>query len=499
MPLAADVETDLAVLDAPGVAGPASATRVSFSSLAQVTRQSAVNMIGGVVSQGLKFLVVIYVARRFSTAEFGLFAFAWSIQAFMFVTSHFGLPTYGTREIARSGRIPARLLADVAVGRAGLALAGTLVAIGLLLAVPRVSQAELFLVATFGLSNVAQAFLFDWVFQGLQRLESSAAINILWQALWLVFTWLGVRLGGDVRTVGVALLLATVLASLAGYLWLRWTSGVESYERVSGLFRDSWTTLNSGAALGIGTVLINVLVWTDTITVRLLRGEEAVGIYAAGNRAALALSMLATFYIQGAFPMLSRASVEGSGKFEQSFQQTCHDLALLFLPGSFFAIAYAREIIQLIFGHPEYLTAVPIFQIFQVVLLMLIANSLLGTGVLVAFHRDNSFRAVLIATVVAFLVVCPLLTAYWGILGAASAMLICQTISLAGFVTLSRSHVRVHHAGALLRPVLAGVVALAVSRFLHLSLLGAAISLLLAYAALLTARGQFTPERTAAW
>jgi O-antigen/teichoic acid export membrane protein len=460
--------------------------RRAVQPLRGLTQSSVVAMAGGIVSQALKFLVVVYVAREFSSVEFGWFSFALAVNAFVFVISHFGLPVYGSREVVRSGHVAQHLLAAVLWSRALLALLGTGVALAALGFVPGVTRQEYFLVAIFGLSNVSLAGLFDWAFQGLNRQEASAALNVAWQFLWLAFVVAGVRAGAGILVVPISLCLAALIASFWGYVWLRKTDRLEKSDwRQPNLLRESWKLLNSGAALGTGTLLITVLVWTDTIAVRLLRGEQAAGVYAAGNRAALALATLAAFYVQGAFPLLSQSSSESPVRFQHLFHRAYSDLALLFVPGSLWAMFYAPEVIDLLFKRTEYLAGVPVFVAFQAALLFFVFNGLCGTGVLLASHRDQAYQKVLLATTALFLLLCPLLTIRWGIRGAALATLLSQVFSSVLFSIGSRGLVRPRHVHALLLPCLFGLGAGIFGLLLHLSLFPALVTLLLAYACLL--------------
>ena len=149
-------------------------TTPGITLLPSVTRNSAIAMIGGIVSQGLKFLVVIYIARHFPVSDFGLLSFAIAVNAYIFVVSSFGLPIFGSRAVAMAGYVSRSLLAEIFCLRAVLALAATIVSVGVLAVVPGVGRTELLLVAIFGLSNVALAGLFDWAFQGLHRQEACA-------------------------------------------------------------------------------------------------------------------------------------------------------------------------------------------------------------------------------------------------------------------------------------------------------------------------------------
>jgi O-antigen/teichoic acid export membrane protein len=466
--------------------GPGPALVPGVFSLQSLTRQSAVNMAGGIISQALKFFVVIYVARKFSVPEFSLFSFAVAVNAYMFIVSNFGLPVFASRAVAKSGSVSRELMTEICGTRMCLALFTVTLAIGFLLLAPGVNRREITLVAVFGLSNVAQSGLLDWVFQGLQRLEVSAVLNVLCQGGWLSLAIVGVRLGFGLLAVPAALVASVVFASVVGYLWLgRFRRSWPSWGDRSRLFRRSWQILKRVAPLGWGSILLTVLVWTDTMWVRFLRGGSAVGIYAAGNRAGLAISMLGAYYVQGAFPLLSRVSEQDGSMFQHCLERVCSDLALIFIPGAIFSIAYAKEIIALVFPKPEYLAAVPVFCIFQVAMLLFIMNNLLGTGVLVAHHQDHAFRRILGGTTALFLILSPVLTWQWGLRGAATAVLTLQAVSLLWFSMKTRKLTHLSPTRVLLVPCLAGVAAAALGRWLRLPLQFAIPELGLCYLALL--------------
>jgi O-antigen/teichoic acid export membrane protein len=446
-------------------------------------------MAGGLISQALKFLVVIYVARQFSVPEFGLFSFAWAVYAYIFVVSNFGLPMFGSRAVARSGRVCQGLVMEIWWSRACLALVATVLTVGLLTLVPGVSRIELQLVGILGLSNIAQAGIFDWAFQGLHRQEVSAILNVIWQGGWLVLTVAGVRLGLGLRGVAAALFASAFVASAIGYSWL--TRGALFQRAKNGterLLHRSWEMLKSAAPLGSATLLVTVIIWSDAVLVRALQGEQAVGFYAAGNRAALALAMLASTYVQGAFPLLSRMSTEGAPQFSRYFQRCYQDMALCFLPGSLWAIFYAPEIILTIFKKTAYLPAVPIFRIFQVVFLLTALWNLYGMGVIVAHHRDRFFQRVLATTAILFLPLCSLLTALDGIRGTSLAVLLTQASCLAAFMMEGRAYVHANHRSALLFPGLVGAGVAAGGKVLGLSLFPSAVLLAFAYAGMLVVR-----------
>ncbi|HZR55260.1 MAG TPA: oligosaccharide flippase family protein [Terriglobales bacterium] len=437
---------------------------------ASVARNSSIAMVGGAISQTFKFLVIIYVARHFSVAEFGLLSFAIAVNAYMFVISNFGLNTFGSRAVAQSGAVPGALLAEICFLQAGLALLGIALAFVILRFVPGISRLELYLVACFGLSNVIQAGLFDWVFQGLHRQEISAALNIFWQGGWLVLTIGGIRLGMGLMTMPAALCISALLVATVGYVWLRGTTPIQNSSQTTPLLRRSLATLRAAAPLGWGTLLMTFIVWGDTATVRFLKGEQAVGWYAAGNRAALAAAMLGTFYVQGTFSYLSQTSVLSQAAFERCFNYAYSDLAMLFIPISFWTVYYAREIILLLFRRADYLAAVGVFRIFQIALLFFVGNTLLGTGVLAACRQDRTFRLVLGGAAAVFLVLCPLLTWHWGIVGSATAVLATQIVFSAWLRHETRKLAPCDYLGPLRWPLATGILIVAACYEFHFAL-----------------------------
>ncbi|HUK42750.1 MAG TPA: oligosaccharide flippase family protein, partial [Candidatus Acidoferrales bacterium] len=385
------------------------ADKGSIAGIGTLTRNSAIAMAGGLLSQGLKFVVYLYIARAFSSSDFGSVAFANAINAFVYVISQFGFPVFGARSVARSGRVEPQLLLAIACCRAGLAVLGTIAALGFLVLTPGATARDYALVGFFGLSNVPLAGLFDWVFQGLNRQSVSAVLNVIWQFFWLAFTYIGARAWNNIVVVPVALLAAGVIASLAGILWIRLSNVMEpSRLSANGLREQIWKTMSTGHLLGTGTILLNILIWTDTIVVRLQLGDRAVGWYAAGNRVAMAVSMLSNFYMQAAFPLLCGTSVTNLAAFQGHFQRAYNELMLLFLPGSVWGLFYAPAVILFLFKRQEYLAAVPVFRIFQLTLPLVVINLLFGTGILLAFHEDRAYRRILIAAVVVLFVLCPL-------------------------------------------------------------------------------------------
>lgn len=446
-------------------------------------RNSGTAIAGGLISQALKALVVILLARSFGAAQFGGFSFANSVNAFLFIIAQFGLPVFGAREVAQSAGLAQGLLRAITEARFFLALLGTLLALAVMYFATGVTRDEFWLVAGFGLSNVALSSLYDWVFQGMGDLRRWAALNIIWQGVWLVLTLLGIYARASIVLVSFSYAAAALAAGVIGWSWVQQLRQRQSVGSMAPR-HSLWMVIRASADLGAGTLLITVLVWTDTIIVRLIRGQQAAGVYAAGNRMALAVAMLASFYVLGAFPKLSHSAMTCPDEFSKYFKRVYQDLALLFIPGSLWAIAYAPEIMLILFKHSEYLAGVGVFRAFQVILLLSVFSNLYGMGALVTYRRDAAYRKALLLSAVALLVSCPVLTLRWGLEGAALAVLLSQALSMTLFVAKTWDIVDAEHLKTLGLPGLIGLVPLLPGVLFHLGFWYSAAALVFTYLAI---------------
>jgi len=287
----------------------------------------------------------------------------------------------------------------------------------------------------------------------------------------------------------MALCLSSALAAALSCFCLRHVKGsslrpAPSAERSA----SPLETLRSGAALGLGTVLVTVLIWSDSIIVRLLRGAEALAIYAAGSRPEQALGLLLNFHLQGAFPLLRRAREESSDLFQRCFQRTYNDAAMIFIPAVLWSAIYAPEFLQAVFGKPEYAHAAPVFRIFQLMYPLVMLTFLYGNCVLLVFQRDHTYFRGFLAVAACYLVVCPLLTARWGIHGTACAIASAFAVLCALFFIKARHLVFPNHAAALTAPFIVGLATGGVGRLLQLSLIPAALVFFAGCAALVAIR-----------
>src|SRR5260370_8522476 len=112
----------MATLTAASAAETSASVSKTWEGAPSLVRGSTTAIAGGLISQALKAGVMIYVARVFGPTEFGSFSFANSVNGFLLMIAQFGLPVYGAREVAQTGRLDKGLFKAITEARFLLAI-----------------------------------------------------------------------------------------------------------------------------------------------------------------------------------------------------------------------------------------------------------------------------------------------------------------------------------------------------------------------------------------
>jgi O-antigen/teichoic acid export membrane protein len=396
--------------------GPAKHT----APLVRILRCSVVSRAGSVglavlVSKLLTLLSLGIAARALGPQSWGLVGSALAAVAYASVLLSPGLMAWGTREIARDRQAARAALLIVNLTQAVLACGayGAVAACGWRFLEDPKARA-VFLVSALAL--FAQALSVDWVFDGLERPQVQARLQMLVSAVRLAaVVWL-CHSAADVLVYAGILPFVLGVQALAGYLLL--------YR--DGWFRLSWPglararqALRAAWPLGATMALFVLAHNANTLLVQATHGPQAAGQYVAALRFVEMASVLPGVLGAVFRPRLARVYSSGSpaAARETQLYARAHLLAGWLLAP--FVFSEAPRIIGWLYGE-QYAPAIPLLRILA---LAILANYLVCgyTNCLVAFERDRvMLRAMAIAGLVAVgagLV----LTPAWGASGAALA------------------------------------------------------------------------------
>src|SRR3989338_2691165 len=310
-----------------------------------IIKNTASLLFGGLASQFLSFLAVVYLARILGPSDFGKINFAMAVVIYFTLVADLGLPILGTREIARQKNKVRDYLGNILSLRfilALLAFAALLVFTYFLNKPLEIKQ----LLIIFGLGLFTSALLPEWAFQGMQKMEyvglGKIVANLLFLVLVLKFvnssqqlSWIPwIRLGS--AAVAMVLLLFLIVRLFG---WPRFNFNFSILSKL----------LSKASPLGLSLIMAQIFYNIDTVMLGFMRTDAEVGYYNAAYKIILVIIFLAGSYHDAIFPLLSNYYKTSLDSLKRLLRQTQKLMAILGFPIVIGGAVFPRPIIYLLY------------------------------------------------------------------------------------------------------------------------------------------------------
>jgi len=378
-------------------------------------------LAGRLFSQLFSFFIVVYLARILGPADYGDISLALAFVSYFSLVASFGLPTIGTREVARAQTDSQESVSVLFSLRVWLAIVLylTLVLYGVFF----VSNQRLFyLLILYGLTMVSSACLLDWFFVGMEDLQSITVANLLGTVVScsLVFLWVK-----DVTNIYFIPLFSFVGSTVAcSYLF-------NLYRKVQPLrfcfdLTHFFALLRAAMPFALAGLLSQVYENMDMILLGYFVGSEEVGYYSVAYKIVVVLSSIIAIYSQSTWPVMIRILDTNQQQVGEFLKQNIHTMLYFMLPVATGGTILAHNLITAFFGDAYAPAVIPFVLLLYYVFFM--ALSITMANLLLAVKEDKSYLIALalgaIANVVGNLVLIP----YWRATGSAAAMVIAELI-----------------------------------------------------------------------
>ena len=262
-------------------------------------------MLDRIVRMGMGLFVGVWVARFLGPAQFGSLNFALAFVALFSTATTLGLDGIVIREVIHHPSDTREILGATL----GLRLFAGLLSVGVTVATLRLVQPHdreaLILVTILSSTLIFQAFdTIDSYFQSQVRSKYTVwAKNfafLLFAALRVFFifinaptAWFAAAYAGEVAFGAVGLVFA--YQSCAGNM-LIWSF---TFARAVSLLRQSWPLIFSGLA-------IMIYVRIDTVMLKVIQGDYAVGLYSAATKVSEVWYFIPTAIVSSVSPAIMR-------------------------------------------------------------------------------------------------------------------------------------------------------------------------------------------------
>ncbi len=343
-----------------------------------------------IASKGIAAITIPYVARVLGVEGFGIIGVseAWAI--FFSTAVVAGYNTIGSREIARNPD-KTKLYTDAIVTvRMITAVIGYALLAFLVYFVSDQPSNVRFVIMIAGLNVFVQAFLLDFVYQGLEKMEFIAVRQVLTGVL---------NLGGMLLLVNgpedVALAKGVTIAAWA--LNSFWLFG--AYIKKFGIVKPkiekklTWSIVKSSLPITFNNFLIIIYNYVGILLLGEFKSEEEAGLYTSAFKLVYLATLIGVVLQKVFLPLLSRAeSREERVKAMEKYS------LLLFVPGAILAfgfLTFADPAILIFYG-AEYEASIPTMRILSVSIALTYLNVSL-TLPLIAWGYERPLMYAMIA------------------------------------------------------------------------------------------------------
>jgi len=363
----------------------------------RILRNTLSLLLSGLIAQLLGFFAIIYLAKVLGPADFGKLNFALAIIGYFTLIANLGLPLLGTREIARDLEKIDANLKNILLMRIFLASLSFILLLITVFFLIKPQEMKL-LIVLYGLGILSSAFLLDWVFQGVERMEYIGMGRFLGSmiyvgsVLWFVkghHQLLLVPCFYVVANLSVAVLLISIFTHHFGRPRFRF-----NFSQCKALFKKA-------LPIGFSIMMLQVVHYIDTVMLGIMKSNEEVGYYSAAYKILMILLTAIWCYQDAVFPVISNYYETSIDLLRNLQSYSTKIMITITLPLAVGGTILAKPIMNLIYG-PKYDPAVIALQI---LIWTVTIGSLHGIYVrgLIACDRQN--RRLIIAIVHALTVI----------------------------------------------------------------------------------------------
>lgn len=378
--------------------------------------------VSEISSKFVVFLTTAYLARKLNPDGMGDLAFINSFYAFFLIAVTFGFSAIGIRELSKD-RKKIKSYTDTFVSLRAII---SVVSFALLICTSlmiNVSPEIQVLCIVQGSALLWNAFLLDWVFQGLERMEITSLRQITTSLATLGLSVIFVRSRGD-------LAYAVIINASLVLINTIWIFTLHTKENAKFNFRIDWNllreTMPAVVPLGIVAFAIAIQTSVSNIFLKAFAKAEDVGFFYAAYRFSTLTVVLPIAFQNSFLPSLSR---EIHKKERKSVSRSYIKINLIL---SFFVVAtiftFSDWFAITIFGQDyagignltKFLMFTACFSLFNVIF----------NACLLAWGYEKQSMYALIASSIVNLVAQYLLTPLYGAMGAAYALFSSEVLMM---------------------------------------------------------------------
>jgi PST family polysaccharide transporter len=391
-----------------------------------------------VSSYVLPLITIPYITRKLGVEAYGKVAFAQVLAAYLILMVDYGFSWSTSRKIAahRSDRsFISRTFVATFAAQWSLLLAAIAFGLIVVLSLERL-RIDLWLYVAAFTSVIGTALFPIWFFQGLERLQAVATLQVISQLVAVISIFFLVKEPKDAIWVLVSGGAGSMLGGI-GALW--WMQRIRLIDWVWPGWRAVGGELSEGAGMFGSRVSISLYTTLVPIFLGLVAGPVALAYFNMADKLRRAAQSLITPLSLALFPRMSHLVAKQDGSAYALIKRSFY--AIILIAGSAsLGLWFLADWIVWVMGGDDFKAAATVLRWFAPVPLIIGLSNLMGVQIMLPQQMSRAFnRALALAAIASFLIIWPLSERY-AASGAAATILIAEAV-----VTLVMSFVLWRH------------------------------------------------------
>jgi O-antigen/teichoic acid export membrane protein len=438
----------------------------------------------------LGFFLLIYSARYLGPTNYGIYNFAYSFCMLLVFITDIGIGQLLVRDVARDKSLTNQYLTNASILKMLLSIVTFTVivlTINLLGYPPEVT----YVVYIFGLYAIINSFaeMLGFIFQSHEKMEY-ASLQLLIEKSFI--TGMGIYLlsiGYGLVALAYVFLFAAIIKLIFGFLFLF------KIERPKFELNTSlWKTLTIGSLpFGLNSIFSMLFYKIDSVLLSYIKGDVAVGIYAAAYNPLIAISSISSSMIVPAiYPVMSRYFKTSKSSLGNLTIYSSKYAAILGFPIAVGCFVLANKFILFLYGI-QYTASIFAFQILALFVPFRFVSSILGSF-LPSIDKPGIRTLIVGISAVINIILNLILIPKYSFIGASIATVISEAFVYITYVYFTKEYfdkTELHK--SFVKPIIAAVLmGIMLYYLINLNLFLLIILAMLFYFFILTVLGTFT-------
>lgn len=398
------------------------------------------NFLSLAVLQGLNillpFLTIPYLLRVVGVEKFGLISFALAFVTFFQIVVDYGFNNTATRDISivsDNKKDVERIFSEVLTTKIFLLILCTIVFLLAILLLPKFSEDKWVYIFTY-LSVVGQTLFPIWLFQGIQQMKYITYLNVVFKTVFTIAIFIFVREQNDYYLAPLLTSLGFFFSGISALAIVYFKLG---YKLRLVTMQQVKEQLKKGKYLFFSEFQIAFIVNINVVVIGFLLNNTVVGYYATAEKVIRAISALQLPIINALYPYISRIMISNPKEAFSKLNKIVSLGIIVEFIGIGILYLISSKLFEVLFGEGA-VESVHVFRIMLLLPLLVFIDQIFGKLVLLTNNKEKQFFSVFFFTSIINIVLCFIMTSYYGYIGTAITNVVAQFLVALGMYYYAR-------------------------------------------------------------